>query len=143
MVGHSEEMDCENVCFWRSSFCFSTAVDELCSSAGWCYLCSVMLISPLTVIMKGTVLIISRMNGTRNTCSQTLPWKHRPHSEVRKVRRLWIVSINHHHHHLDQQQITERDPNWSQRRSSMADPAGVWFKVSPVAVFMCVLTERG
>lgn len=27
----------------------------------------------LTVIMKGTALIISRMKGTRNTCSQTLP----------------------------------------------------------------------
>lgn len=30
---------------------------------------------PLTVIMKGTALIISRMKGTRSTCSQTLPWK--------------------------------------------------------------------
>lgn len=35
---------------------------------------------PLTVIMKGTALIISRMKGTRNTCSQTLPWKQKPHT---------------------------------------------------------------
>lgn len=37
-------------------------------------------IFPLTVIMKGTALIISRMKGTRNTCSQTLPWKQKPHT---------------------------------------------------------------
>lgn len=31
----------------------------------------------LTVIMKGTALIISRMKGTRKTCSQTFPWKQK------------------------------------------------------------------
>lgn len=50
-----------------------------------CRQCSVMRILPLTVIMKGTALIISRMKGTRSTCSQTLPWKHKPHTGVRKL----------------------------------------------------------
>lgn len=37
----------------------------------------------LTVIMKGTALIISRMKGTRKTCSQTFPWKQKnTHSEI-------------------------------------------------------------
>lgn len=47
---------------------------------------------PLTVIMKGTALIISRMKGTCNTCSQTLPWKQtkkqnkkHTHTGVRKL----------------------------------------------------------
>lgn len=31
----------------------------------------------LTVTIKGTVLIISRMKGTRKTCSQTFPWKQK------------------------------------------------------------------
>lgn len=50
-----------------------------------CCECSVNPIFPLTVIMKGTALIISRMKGTRNTCSQTLPWKPEAHTRVRKL----------------------------------------------------------
>lgn len=50
-----------------------------------CCWCSVTRIVPLTVIMKGTALIISRMKGTRSTCSQTLPWKHKPQTGVREL----------------------------------------------------------